>query len=382
LSAAILIGGVFEISSQSGPYQSAVNRSFASVADALQQTSEQDAQQYAALLTGASTLTRDEVQERLDVLVEDGQRDADQADSLLSTRASGDVESEISQELDDRLSAIRTLRDLVDRLLQLAPIPAYGVRGRSATAGLSTPSPSQATTDLDQIAAQFRKSNVLEQSARRTLLRAPGDARILQAPWPSSLASSLPGGQGTFVSILQSATSLAPHVDVILSPHSTSVLPGPVPTSTIAGQSTAIALATGTPASAALLPPTQEISVNVVVANTGNVDVQGVSVSVTIGPQSTPGSSSGPGVTQRVNVTAGTSTALSFPRLRITPGSVSTVAVSLNPPQGQSRSTNTQENFSLRVAPFAPPPTTTTSTTATTVPRRRPGPSTGHATGP
>ena len=333
----LAVGAVTQIGPASAPARRAVDRSFAALAAPIVAQSNASGSALGSLLAHGAALER--VTFFSDLATIAGAVDED--DRLFGTLSppapSGKALTLCGNSMSGRRRAVARAEDALERLLG----------GRQGIGGGD-----EATTaaSLVTVGRMLSAADASWAACRRSLLRAPGSARLPTSRWV--VRPSLWGEEavGRLTAALVSSSSLAAvhRLGIVF----VSTAPPSVPGG----------------AGVSVVEPTDALAVKVVVANQGNVDEKAVHLAVRAvtsrGTQSPPRSA----VT---SMGAGDAVTLVPPALSVRPGTSYVVTVTATA-VGASTSTT----LSLRVSSVPPPPTTTTTTSTTTSTTTAPTPAT------
>jgi len=363
----LVAGSLLAIHTQSQGYRDATTRGYAALADRIGQESTRTGAQLSTLMAGAPTLTNQKfpytaravLQQGLDAAVLDTSDQAIQAATIASPPAVGDLSSRFTAVLRLRASATSRLRDTVDRLLGLQPLPIAGAPTTSVPGAPATLiSADQAASELAAEGVAFEQSDAGFRSlqASAAAMRAP--FRLHPSVWVPAPVATAPLGSTSLAAAapaLASSAALVPFHHLVVTavglspPAVPSGAVGIVSTSCIAPQST-------TPgATPTIVPPTPTLAALVSVTNCGNVPEAGVTVLVTVAPDDPPGSSpappggSGGRTSATVTIASGASAAPTLRPLPVAPGHRYTLTVSVSLPPGQADPTGSTQAFLVQV---------------------------------
>ena len=363
----LVVGSVAEVHAQSGGYRSLTTTGYAALASPVAQASNRTGTQLATAMAEASELTNQSVavsararlQQELDQAVASSQDQATLTAGLVPPPPSGTLSSRFALVMHERAVATTGIRDAVDRLLGMTPLPLAG-------APADTTPPARPLSSIAQASAALTASGVLLQRADGTYRLLRVDARAARpsvrlpasvwVPAPVATAPLGPTQLGAAAGALSASPALVPvHQLVItalgLDPPAVasggvgivadgcvapqSVLPGPAPT---------------------LLPPTSTVTVQATVTNCGTVVESHVGVTARLAladPAGTaPPGSSASGGTARATVTIepGTSAAPDLAPLTVASGHRYTLTVSVAVPAGQSDPAGSTQEFLVQIS--------------------------------
>ncbi len=346
LVVAALIGGLLRVPSQSVGYESAVDRSYAAQARLFVAESNRLAARFHSLLRTMQREDRTSLELALDTLVRSSAAVARQATTAASPAPSGGAGGDVAAAMAARATAMKTLRSVIDRLLDMVPLPAAGAPDPSAATAPRPLTAAGAAGELTKVGELLAQSDGSYARARRALRAAPGRALLPRSTWIGRSAWTARATAG-MAEALVSAPSLAVVRRVELLTHAVALTPAPVP----AGPH-------GATGGVAVLPPTGRLAISVVVADAGDVGERGIAVRATVTevPSAPSAGVFAPEAkTRRLALTAHSSAAVSLTGLSVVPGHRYTVAVTVDPPLPNASGTVTSDTLAVRVAPPAPP---------------------------
>jgi hypothetical protein len=323
------VDAVSQIGRASAPLRRMENRSFAALALPIVTHSNESGATLQTLVSDGPSLGRVTLFSELASLSTDSAQDDRSFASITPPDPTGGVVAPCRSTMHGRRVAAARLQGALEALLG----GGNGVGGGDEAA---------ADREVVAVGVTLRAADTSWARCRRALMKQPGTARLAQSTWIRDPAAWTSTAVSQMVSALVSSPSLAPVHRLALVSVATS--PSAVP----AGGGVSV------------VPPTSSLSVQVVVADVGNVDEPEVSLVVTAVP-TTPGRNP-PAVKSETDLVAGQSVVLSPPPLALRPGRSYVVDITATPGVGGGSAT---ASLSLRVS--AVPPTTTTTTT-TTVP--------------
>jgi hypothetical protein len=331
----LAVDAVSQIGKASVPLRRTDNRSFAVLTIPIVATSNQNGAVLRSLMADGPSLGRVTLFSELDSLAADSAQDDRSFAAITPPDPTGGVVTLCRSAMQGRQVATARLQGALEALLG----------GRN---GLGGGNEAAAASGVVGVGVTLRAADAAWANCRRALLKQPGAARLAESTWIRDPSGWTSAAVSQLVTALLSSPSLAPvHRLSLLSVATTpTVIPGQNGVSVVA--------------------PTSSFSVQVVVADVGNVDEPKVSLVVSAavdGPGRAP-----PAVKAETDLVAGQSVVLSPPPLAVRPGLSYDLTVTATPAVGGGRATT-----SLSVQVSAEPPTTTTtttSTTTTTVPHR------------
>jgi hypothetical protein len=304
LVVALVVAVVVQVGRQSLPYERSVDLGYAALVGPLGSRSAATGAQLAALLAAAPGDQRSDVFTGLATIVADAQRTATAATSAAAPAPAVAAGLDCTTALVQRASAAAAVRTAVERLLG-------GSTGSGG--GLQPP----ATAALEAAGRQIDRADVLWSTCRHALRRGPGLASVPASAWvtdPSVWAAPAVAG---LVASIAGSPSLAPAPAVAIDAFTSS----PPAVSAVGSGPTY------------MLPSATGLGLQVVVADTGNVDLSGVVVEVRAQPSGTLGA--GPPVHATVNLRAGTAATVSLGGLRVVPGGDYTLVASATTAAGR-----------------------------------------------
>jgi hypothetical protein len=317
-------GALAEIGPASGPYRRAVDRGFAALAASVATESDATGSALASLLAVAPTLQRPVLFAELDGLATAAAREQASLDRLATPgpRAGAGCLAALA----GRSRAVSAVRNALQ-----------GVLG--GTTGTDPLSPVVATSELESAAAALSAADAAWAACRAAVRSTPGRPRLPASRWVAGPAWSA-GALAALVGAVTSSSTLAARQALAITTFVTSppLLGGPA---------------------SAQLAPTRQVTVHLVVTDTGNVDEPTVLVTATV-----IGAPHPEALSARVSLRAGTSVAVVLGPLALSPGGSYTLELSAAPPSGAGAAV---VSTPLAVAAL---PTTTTTTTTTVPPRR------------
>jgi hypothetical protein len=370
----VVIASLAEINAQSAPFRKMVNRSFGALASPLVNSSTQTGRELATTMKGAAGTqsSRPALQQMLDQEVTEATDQSNSAAELVPPAAVGSLDQQLVAVFDERAAAATAMRNTVDGLLGMVPLPVAGAPVSSST---PTPAPplttAQAVTALSAVAAQVSKSDADYAAVRRAMARAPGPVRLPRSSWVTAPLATAPLGPVQLAAAppaLAASSALLAFHQVLIS--AVGLSPPPVGSAGTVGDNCPNPTSRPAAAPPTILPPTKQLSAQVTVTNCGSVDENGfvVSMSVQLAPGSPPptttsparGSTStststaashSPSSTRRtLSLTPGRSTSLTLGPLAVAHGSEYVVTVSVTAPSGQANPAGTTQAFLVQIS--------------------------------
>lgn len=327
--AIVAAAAVAQIGPTSGPYRRTVDRSYAALADPLVAQSDAAAVSFATLRAHGSRLARAALFDQLAQLDADTATVARQFDAISPPVPAGSAGTRCDSAMDGRARAVALARRALESVVG-GPTGTGGGDEASAATGLES-----AATDLTAADASWSQ-------CRRLLRQAPGSARLPASVWITDPAAWSAAAIDHFVTAVVASPTLAAVRGVAIVTAVT--FPQSVPGTGGAGT----------------VAPTDTLAVHVVVADTGNVDEDGVEVAATLAP-----AGAAPGrARSTVQLRAGSSVSTSLSSLAVQPGGSYTVTVTAIVPGARGPGSSATEAFPIAVSATAPGVPTALTVTA------------------
>jgi hypothetical protein len=339
----LVIGGLTQVSRNSGPYTAQMNRSFGSQVTAVAVASNVTASSVRHLMGTLSTQNRQGLQAELDSAVQQTAQQATQVGTFATPAPPGQIAQHFSTVFSDRAQAMVQLRAALDGLLGLHPLPVAGAATGGA-AVVSTPTLLSSTEATNRIAAAgslLAQSDRNYATVRRALTRSAGHARLPASAWITDRQTWQVGAVATQVDQVSTSPTLAATTQLALT--SVRLTPPALPSPTGAvtpGQST--------------LSPTTGVSVSVVLSNPGTVDQPRATVHITLTDQ---GGGSTVALTRTTAIASSRSVTLAPAPFGVKPGRSYQLSVAIVLPAAQTVTAGTSVIQVLQVAPSTPPTT-------------------------
>jgi hypothetical protein len=331
---ALVVGGVTQISRQSGSYDATLNGSFAALGTSAATQSNVTAVEFRSLMTHLATESRPTLEVQLDNLVQQSAGEEKLADSAVASPALSRAQSELATAFRERASAMVAVRRALNGLLGLDPLPAVGSLNDSGSS-VTTPtlvSSSDAALTMARAGAQLIQSDEDYRSVRQTLRRV--HATLPRSVWVANAQAWQAGAVDATVDQLAASPVLAALHRLVLG--TVRLTPQVLPAVNGAN---------------AVLPPTRSLAVTAVLTNLGTVDEPRAAVEFTMTPE-LGGPSSGPVTTTRtVPLGMGDSEVLAPVTFKVKPGHQYQLTVAVVLPPGQADVTQTSQTDDLQVAP-------------------------------
>ncbi len=346
---ALVVAGFADVGSRSGPYERAVDRSFAVQARVVVEQSNRSSEQLARLLGSLTSpgVQRLVLQQELDGLVADTEAAYRAALDLATPPPAAGAGAALAAAMGDRARAMSRLRGAVDGLLGSAPLPVVRGPGAATTvgrpAGLGTTQ--AATGELAAVGTELVHADGVYATLRRAFSTQPGGQRLPRSVWVPDQRAWGSQSVGGLVAQLAGAPALAPRHRLVLVGTATGLRPAPLPPPPAGG-------ITGV----SVVPPTRWLTVTTVVANLGNVAEQGSVVAVTlhlVGQQG--GRGAAPSARQRLSIPPGGTVAVELGRLAVSPGATYGLTLSVDAPAAQADRSGLVQQLTVEVAPTGSP---------------------------
>lgn len=338
VTAALIIGGLTRISSQSGTYDADANRSLAAQGTVLADQSNVTAATVRSLIAGMPSETRQSLQAGLDGAVQQTADESAQAALAAGSAPAGSPGGQLAAVFAERAQAMQAYRAAIDGFLGMQPVPPPG-----SSASSESGAPAQnatllsATTATDRITAAgalLARADATYGALRRQLAAAAGHARLPRSVWVTRPANWQAGPVAAQVdNLATSSTLIASHYLVL---RTVRINPPPLPAPP------------GEPAGTATLSPTTQVGVSAVLPNQGSVDEPRGTVRITMSDQT-----SGVTATQvrSAPVAVGATVTLPAATFRVKPGTFYVLRVSVVLPADQAVTDGTLYQETLQIAP-------------------------------
>jgi hypothetical protein len=337
--AAVLVGGLIRVGSQSGPFDASINRSFAAQGAVLAQQSNATATSVHRLMADMPQQDRPTLEADLDDAVAQA---TDQAKRAGALAVDGGVQSQFAAVFADRERAVEEVRSAVDGLLGMNPLAVAGAPAAGGSAA-SVPTLLSSTQATDRIAAAgllLAGSDRSYRQVRHTLARMAGHAALPQSKWITGVNVWQIGSVATQVDMVAASTTLAAIHQLVLS--AVGITPPALPAPT----------GVATPGRS-VLSPTTTVTLDVVLSNEGSVDEPRASVKFAlVADPAAAGATTVPTMAIRTTaVAAGRSVSLTPVSFRVRPGTSYQLTVAISVPAGQTNVANTSLSQVLEVSP-------------------------------
>ena len=334
--AALLIGGLAEVSRQSQSYDATSNRTLAAQGTVVAEQSNATATSATALLDTIQSQNRPGLQIALDNLVQETADQSVRAKAASAATPMGSVGADFVAVFSDRAQAMSDLRAAVDGYLGLQPLPVAGAATTVASGTGTNGTLLTATDAANRIASAgslLAQSDSLYRSVRHALRTAAGNGRLPKSTWVRDPQLWAPGAVASQIDLMSSSPSLsAVHY---LALRTVQITPPALPTPP------------GAATSVSVLTPTTRISVDVVLANDGSVAEPHATVHYTLADQSSGATSSR---THTIALAADTSQALPTVNFGVVSGTTYLLTVSVDVPAGQTQLAGTAVQYPLAIS--------------------------------
>jgi hypothetical protein len=331
--AALLIGGLADVSRQSHSYDTTTDRALAAQGSVVAKQSNATASSATALMNTLQSQNREGLQIALDSLV---QQTADESTGAAAAAGPTQLGSDFATVFADRARSMRDLRAALDGYLGMQPLAVAGASTTTASTDAPAATLLTATEATDRIAtagALLARSDSLYGSVRRALRTAAGNGRLPKSAWVHDQQLWAPGAVASEIGLMSTSPSLAPVHYLAL--RTVRISPPALPTPQ------------GGSANVSVITPTTQLAVNVVLANDGSVDEPHATVHYTVANQSSGATSSR---THTVALAAGSSQALPTAKFGVIPGNTYVLTVSVDVPPGQTQLAGTAVQYALAIS--------------------------------
>lgn len=333
---ALLIGGLADIGRASQPYQRSVNRSYGAGASVIAQRSNRTAAQLATLLPQLPNIDRQQLQARVNALVQATDTQATSADLLSPPEPSAGASGKFRAAMEDRARAMTDMASAIYTLLGM---------GQSTSAAGSAPtlqSVSSTEARLQAVGALLSRSDLAYATFRRTMHESVGHTKVPRSSWVLTAKEWSTHQVAVLTGALAGMPNLQVQHRIILVPNGIRLTPASVPPAAQPGGSSSV------PPGASVVPPTHTVTVTAAVANQGNVVEHHVAVAATLRPlpSGTPTST-----TTTVTIDPGASAVAAMPALRVRPGTEYRLTVSAAAPRGQTKRGGLSGTYAIWIAP-------------------------------
>lgn len=320
LMAWIIATTVIDAERSQGPYRTTTDKIYAQLVWLIAQRSNQSAIMLHDIRNNATAMSRTGLEQELSDLATTSKSIESQARSIPPPAGDPSVSYQLLRALHDRSQATTLLMRGIERILVAGSVS------------------SGATSLIDEAGRYLASADATFARFRRSLQRAPGGRLLPRSGWITNASAWEPAGLAIFAQSIASASNLFAVHDVMLT--TASVTPSP---ETSVGATS-------------VLPPTNQISVTLVIYNNGNLVERRVPVEATIQAQSTTSGTAPSRARTEVSrtlvaVSPAQYRAIDLPALRVTRGITYLLTVQVGPTPSQPLSPSNQETFTLQVAP-------------------------------
>jgi len=313
---ALVVGAVSQIGPASGAYRRSVDRGYAALVAPVAAASNSSGASVRALLSGAPSLGRTALFDRLDEVVADTARVQRRLAAVTPPEPATAAARHCTTALDDRAAAAAALRRALQGLLG----------GRT---GLGPVDQGAAAAGVTTAVVDMQAADVSWAACRRGVRRAPGSAVLDRSQWLHQGGLSARGVVDLVAAVAGSPSLAAAH------------------------RLTVLAVVTDPPAVATagtlVVVPVTSFVVRAVVADLGNVDEDRVEVGGVAQLQGAPASP--PSVQRTLDLAAGGSSTLTLPPFPAEPGSTYTVQVTAESPRQQGTGPIATRTVQVQVQP-------------------------------
>lgn len=332
---ALVIGGLFEVSHESGTYDNGFNRSLAAQGSVVATQSAATGTSVRHLMANMPSLDRQTLQADLDGAVQQADAQSVLAQRAADPAAPGSLAGRFAAVFVDRATAVNDLRSAVDGLLGMHPLAVVGANSVSVA---QTPTLLTSTQATDRIAAAgslLAAADANYRAVRHDLRSAIGHHRLPPSVWVTNAQTWQSGAVADQVDLVAGSNSLAATHDLVL--RAVQLSPPALPT--------AVAPSSGT----SVLTPTSQIQVTAIVADLGSVDEPHAQVQFVLTEQGAAGTQTTK--PEHASVISGGSVTLPTVTFGVKPGHSYQLTVSIVLPASQSSSTGTSQTETLQIAP-------------------------------
>jgi hypothetical protein len=334
--AALLIGGLAEVSRQSQGYDATSNRALAAQGTVLAEQSNAAASSATALMNTIQSQNRPGLQIALDNLVQETADESARARAAAGATPIASARADFAASFADRAQSMSELRAAIDGYLGMQPRPVAGAATSVASGAGGSATLLTATEAANRVASAgvlLAHSDSLYSSVRRTLRTAAGNGGLPKSTWVKNPQLWAAGAVASQIALLSSSPSLAAvHYlalrTVLISPPA---LPKPQ----------------GGSPNVSVLTPTTRLSVDVVLANDGSVAEPHATVHYTLAAQSSGATSSR---THSVALAPDTTQDLPTVTFGVVSGTTYVVTVSVDVPAGQTQLAGTATQYTLAIS--------------------------------
>ncbi len=334
---ALVVGGLTQVSRQSGVYDSNSNRTLASLGSVVADQSNASAAEVRTLVAHLPSQSRQVLQESLDSAVRQTSDESSRADLAAGVASPQSLGGQFAEVFAERAQAMEELRTALDGFLGLHTKPPADSPGALATTVASsspTVSATQASNRIAAAGALLRRADAQYATVRRSLVAASGHGRLPASLWISDPQDWQLGTVAATVDLMATSSTLAVTHNLVL--RTVRLNPPALPTPQ------------GTAPGVLVISPVTQFEVSVVVANEGSVDEPRASVRVSLADQTT-------GKTDTRTLTAavalGSTVGLPPVSFVVKPGTTYVLNISIVLPPGQTSTLGTATQSTVQVSP-------------------------------
>jgi hypothetical protein len=334
---ALVIGGLTQVSRQSGRYDADSNRTLASLGSVVADQSNATAAGVRKLVGDLPSQSRQVLQEDLDSAVRETSDESSKADLAAAGDSAQSLGGQFAQVFAERAQAMDRLRAAVDGFLGLHPPSPAGSPGAPATSVASsspTLSAAQASNRIAAAGVLLRRADGQYGALRRSLASATGHGRLPTSVWVSDPQDWQVGTVAATVDLMATSSTLAVTHNLVL--RTVRLNPPALPTPQ------------GTAAGVLVISPVTRFAVSVVVANEGSVDEPHASVRISLANQT-----SGATTTRTLTTAVALGGTVGLPPVGfgVKPGTTYVLTISIVLPAGQTSTLGTATQTTVQVAP-------------------------------
>jgi hypothetical protein len=334
---ALVVGGLTQVSRQSGGYDSASNRTLATLGSVVTEQSNATSGEVRTLLGDLPNQSRQVLQESLDSAVRQTSDQSAKAELAAARASPPSLGGQFATVFAERAQAMDDLRAAIDGLLGLhADPPAGGPGALATTVASSSPtlSAAQASNRIAATGTLLRRADAQYGALRRSLAAATGHGRLPTSIWISDPQDWQVGTVAATVDLMATSSTLAVTHNLVL--RTVRLNPPALPTPQ------------GTAAGVLVISPVTRFEVSVVVANEGSVDERHASVRISMANQTTGSTVTR---TQSTAVALGSTVGLPPVDFAVKPGTTYVLTISIVLPPGQTSTLGTATQTTVQVSP-------------------------------
>jgi hypothetical protein len=334
---ALVVGGLTQVSRQSGGYDSNSNRTLATLGSVVAEQSNDTSAEVRKLVGDLPSQSRQVLQESLDSAVRQTSDESAKAELAAGGASPQSLGGQFASVFAERAQAMDELRAALDGFLGLHTYPPAGAPGALTTTVASsspTVSATQASNRIAATGALLRRADAQYRTVSRSLAAATGHGRLPASRWISDPQDWQVGTVAATVDLMATSSTLAVTHNLVL--RTVRLNPPALPTPQ------------GTAAGVLVISPVTRFEVSVVVANEGSVDERHATVRISMADQT-----AGATVT-RTHTTAvalGSTVALPPVAFGAKPGTTYVLTISIVLPPGQTSTLGTATQTTVQVSP-------------------------------